>query len=252
MACAAEAQAPSSFTTGITLMGGDSCPVFIVGVGVGSPGAEAGIESGDRLTAVDGRPVANLQEAAKLLHSETARPVTLNVVRGGKSYQETVRRTRLSTLLQEQGEKILESGMIAPLDATEDEMKDKMLALKQERFVDRVFPTHYPTREKLYYPGFEILVLKNPSQLGMDVHQATISVAVMDSSGKLIMECILETTLSALEASRFGGEGVLARFFRSDRCHACDRAVAHPADSLILLPGQNSDSCNFARRQLVC
>jgi hypothetical protein len=29
--------------------------------------------------------------------------------------------------------------------------------------------------------------------IGMDVHQATISVAVMDSSGKLIMECILET-----------------------------------------------------------
>jgi hypothetical protein len=29
--------------------------------------------------------------------------------------------------------------------------------------------------------------------IGMDVHQATISVAVLDSSGKLIMECILET-----------------------------------------------------------
>jgi CheY-like chemotaxis protein len=27
----------------------------------------------------------------------------------------------------------------------------------------------------------------------MDVHQATISVAVMDASGKLIMECLLET-----------------------------------------------------------
>jgi len=26
--------------------------------------------------------------------------------------------------------------------------------------------------------------------IGMDVHQATISVAVMDSSGKLIMECM--------------------------------------------------------------
>jgi hypothetical protein len=29
--------------------------------------------------------------------------------------------------------------------------------------------------------------------MGMDAHQATISVTVMDSSGKLIMECILET-----------------------------------------------------------
>ena len=29
--------------------------------------------------------------------------------------------------------------------------------------------------------------------IGMDVHQATISVAVMDSAGKLILESILET-----------------------------------------------------------
>ena len=33
--------------------------------------------------------------------------------------------------------------------------------------------------------------------IGMDVHQATISVAVMDSSGKLIMECVLETKAGA-------------------------------------------------------
>jgi hypothetical protein len=30
----------------------------------------------------------------------------------------------------------------------------------------------------------------------MDVHQATISVAVIDREGKLIMECILETRKS--------------------------------------------------------
>jgi hypothetical protein len=29
--------------------------------------------------------------------------------------------------------------------------------------------------------------------IGLDVHQATISVAVMDAQGKLIMECLLET-----------------------------------------------------------
>ena len=28
--------------------------------------------------------------------------------------------------------------------------------------------------------------------IGMDVHQASISVAVLDSTGKLIMECILK------------------------------------------------------------
>ena len=34
--------------------------------------------------------------------------------------------------------------------------------------------------------------------IGMDVHQATISVAVMDGKGKLIMECILETKVDTI------------------------------------------------------
>jgi hypothetical protein len=32
--------------------------------------------------------------------------------------------------------------------------------------------------------------------IGMDVHQATISVAVMDGNGKLLMECLLEKQIS--------------------------------------------------------
>ena len=38
--------------------------------------------------------------------------------------------------------------------------------------------------------------------IGMDVHQATISVAVMDSTGKLILESILETKAAGGGASR--------------------------------------------------
>src|ERR1700730_19422107 len=34
--------------------------------------------------------------------------------------------------------------------------------------------------------------------IGMDVHQATISVAVMDGRGKVIMECILETKAATI------------------------------------------------------
>jgi len=34
--------------------------------------------------------------------------------------------------------------------------------------------------------------------IGMDVHQATISVAIMDSPGKLVMECILETKAATI------------------------------------------------------
>jgi len=35
--------------------------------------------------------------------------------------------------------------------------------------------------------------MKPVKYIGMDVHQATISVAVRDERGKLIMECIVET-----------------------------------------------------------
>jgi hypothetical protein len=35
---------------------------------------------------------------------------------------------------------------------------------------------------------------------GMDVHQATLSVAVMDAGGKWTMECLLETKASTIVA----------------------------------------------------
>ncbi len=34
--------------------------------------------------------------------------------------------------------------------------------------------------------------------IGLDVHQATISVAVLDSTGKLVMESILETSAATI------------------------------------------------------
>src|SRR5271169_6372399 len=46
--------------------------------------------------------------------------------------------------------------------------------------------------------------------IGMDVHQATISVAVMDSSGKLIMECILETKAATILEFIAGLRGTLS------------------------------------------
>jgi hypothetical protein len=35
--------------------------------------------------------------------------------------------------------------------------------------------------------------MSSEKYIGLDVHQATISVAVMDSQGKVVMECILQT-----------------------------------------------------------
>ena len=35
--------------------------------------------------------------------------------------------------------------------------------------------------------------MNDAKYIGLDVHQATISVAILDSAGKLVMEAILET-----------------------------------------------------------
>ena len=45
--------------------------------------------------------------------------------------------------------------------------------------------------------------------IGMDVHQATISVAVMDAGGKLIMECLLETKAATIVEFIRGLHGTL-------------------------------------------
>jgi len=47
----------------------------------------------------------------------------------------------------------------------------------------------------------------------MDVHQATISVAVMDAQSKLIMECLLETRASTLVEFIRGLHGTLSLTF---------------------------------------
>ena len=159
------AERPPSFTTGIELIGGERCPVMIGAVWPGSPAAAAHIQSGDLLTAVDGTKIATGQEASRLLHSTTPNKVTLELVRGERPYTVTINRERVSSVFYRLGQKVLENGMIVPLDASEAEMKDKMLTLKLDRFVGRVFPSHYPSNENLYYPGFEVLLLKNPTQV---------------------------------------------------------------------------------------
>jgi C-terminal processing protease CtpA/Prc len=167
ISCPAVGQGPSSFVTGITLVGGaESCPVFVVNVVAGSPAEQAGIKTGDVLVAMNGTPVSSIDETVtKFLHSESATPVTLSLVHQEKPYVVTVGRVQSSTIPGNQRYKALQSGMAVPLDATEAEMNGKLKAITQDRFVDRVFPTHYPSNEKLYYPGFEVLILKSPAQV---------------------------------------------------------------------------------------
>ena len=146
--------------------GAESCPVFVRNVVVGSPAEQAGIKTGDVLVAVNGTPISTIDETVqKSLHSEGPTPITLSLVHQEKPYVVRVGLVQSSVLYSSEQTKLLKSGMIVPLDATEDEMNGKLKAITQDRFVDRVFPTHYPSNEKLYYPGFEVLVLKNPAQV---------------------------------------------------------------------------------------
>src|SRR5580658_9484956 len=136
ISCPAVGQGPSSFVTGIGLIGGaDSCPMFVRYVCAPSPAQRAGVKSGDVLIAVDGTRVSTDGEALKLLQSEKPIPVTLTLVRQDKTYVATVGREQRSMLPCNQGYKLLTSGMIAPLDATETEMNGKLASITRDRFV---------------------------------------------------------------------------------------------------------------------
>src|SRR6202165_2942329 len=56
-------------------------------------------------------------------------------------------------------------------------------------------------------------LVNSEKYIGLDVHQATISVAVMDSMGKLIMESILETKAATILEFVAGLRGTLSVTF---------------------------------------
>ena len=55
--------------------------------------------------------------------------------------------------------------------------------------------------------------MNSEKYIGLDVHQATISVAVLDSTGKLVMESILETKAATILQFFAGLRGTLAVTF---------------------------------------
>lgn len=164
----AQAALSQDLSAGIALGGGStpSCPVIVTRVGHGSPADRAGVKSGDILLAVNGSNVSTLEESSKILSSGAQSPkVVFRLKREDTVYTATVERENFLDALKRSGSKELSMGMIAPLDATESEMQDKIKTISQDRFADRVFPSHYPENEKLYYGGFEVLILKNPPQV---------------------------------------------------------------------------------------
>ena len=87
--------------------------------------------------------------------------------------------------------------------------------------------------------------------IGMDVHQATISVAVMDGRGKLIMECILETKAATILEFIQGLHGSLSVTFEEGtsaawlhdllKPHVAYLVVCDPRKNALLKDGSKSD-----------
>src|SRR5579864_2037249 len=87
--------------------------------------------------------------------------------------------------------------------------------------------------------------------IGMDVHQATISVAVMDASGKLIMECLLETKAATILEFVQGLRGTLSLTFEEGtsaallhdllKPHVSRLVVCDPRKAALLKEGNKSD-----------
>jgi transposase len=93
--------------------------------------------------------------------------------------------------------------------------------------------------------------------IGMDVHQATISAAVRDSSGKLIMECILETKASTILEFIHGLCGSLSVAFEEGtsaawlhdllKPHVSKLVVCDPRKAALLREGNKNDRIDARR-----
>src|SRR5271169_168213 len=94
-------------------------------------------------------------------------------------------------------------------------------------------------------------LVNSEKYIGLDVHQATIVVAVMDSTGKLVMESILETKAATILQFFAGLRGTLSVTFEEgtwsawlyDLLHArVDKlVVCNPRKNALLNDGNKSD-----------
>jgi transposase len=93
--------------------------------------------------------------------------------------------------------------------------------------------------------------MSSEKYIGMDVHQATISVAVMDSQGKIIMESIVETRASTILDFFAGLRGTLSVTFEEGtsaawlydllKPHVARVVVCNPRRNALLKHGNKSD-----------
>ena len=78
-------------------------------------------------------------------------------------------------------------------------------------------------------------LVNDEKYIGLDVHQATIVVAVMDSTGKLVMESILETKAATILQFFAGLRGTLSVTFEEGTWSAWLYDLLHPrVDKLVV------------------
>src|SRR6266849_6141436 len=84
--------------------------------------------------------------------------------------------------------------------------------------------------------------MNDAKYIGMDVHQATISVAVRDSRGNLVMEAILETKAETILQFIHGLRGSLHVTLEEGTCAAWlhDLLKPHVAQVLVCDPRKNA------------
>ena len=71
--------------------------------------------------------------------------------------------------------------------------------------------------------------MNDTKYIGLDLHQATISAAVLDSTGRLIMECVLETKAATVLQFLQGLRGSLRVCFEEGTCAAWLHDLVKPA-----------------------
>ena len=93
--------------------------------------------------------------------------------------------------------------------------------------------------------------MNSEKYIGLDVHLATISVAVLDSTGKLVMESILETKAATILEFFAGLRGTLSVTFEEGtwaawlydllKPHVANLVVCNPRKNALLKDGNKSD-----------
>ena len=97
--------------------------------------------------------------------------------------------------------------------------------------------------------------MHDTTYIGLDVHQATTSVAVLDSAGKLVMEAVLETKAETILQFMHGLRGSLQVTFEEGTCAAWLHGLAGGqtfAHEVFRVPCPRFLGAGFLRFSCVC